>query len=167
MRSTGEVMGIDKDLGMAFAKSQIAAQPGLPTSGNVFISVKDHDKEVAAAIAQKFHDLGFNLYSTSGTANFLSERGIPVTKTYKLSEGARPNVVDMVKNGSMDLIINTPSGMAPRLDENRIREEALLRKVPIITTIMGAHAAIQGIKALKGSELKVMSLQEYNALLKK
>ena len=167
MRSTGEVMGIDKDLGMAFAKSQIAAQPGLPTSGNVFLSVKDHDKEAAVSIAKKFHDLGFTLYSTSGTAALLTERGIPVTKTYKLSEGARPNVLDMVKNGQMNLIINTPSGMAPRLDENRIREEALLRKVPIITTIMGAYAAIEGIKALKGSELKVVSLQEYNAMLKK
>lgn len=167
MRSTGEVMGIDKDLGMAFAKSQIAAQPGLPTSGNVFLSVKDHDKEAAAELAKAFHDMGFNIFSTAGTANFLSERGIPVTKTYKLSEGARPNVVDMVKNGQIQLIINTPSGMAPRLDENRIREEALLRKVCIITTIMGGYAAIQGIKALRSSDLTVQSIQELNSTLKR
>lgn len=167
MRSTGEVMGIDKDLGMAFAKSQIAAQPGLPTSGNVFLSVKDHDKEAAAELAKAFHDMGFKIFSTAGTATFLSERGIPVTKTYKLSEGARPNVVDMVKNGQIQLIINTPSGMAPRLDENRIREEALLRKVCIITTIMGAYAAIQGIKALRSSDLTVQSLQELNSTLKR
>ena len=167
MRSTGEVMGIDKDLGMAFAKSQIAAQPGLPTSGNVFLSVKDHDKEAAAELAKAFHDMGFKIFSTAGTATFLSERGIPVTKTYKLSEGARPNVVDMVKNGQIQLIINTPSGMAPRLDENRIREEALLRKVCIITTIMGAYAAIQGIKALRSSDLTVQSLQELNSILKR
>ena len=167
MRSTGEVMGLDKDLGMAFAKSQIAAQPGLPTSGNVFISVKDHDKEAAAEIAKSFSDLGFKLFSTAGTASFLQSRGIHVTKTYKLSEGARPNVVDMVKNGQIQLIINTPSGMSPRLDENRIREEALLRRVCIITTIMGAYAAIQGIKALKGNDITVESLQSHNASIKR
>ena len=161
MRSTGEVMGLADDLGMAFAKSQMAAQPGLPDSGNVFISVKDHDKEAAAEIARKFHELGFKLFSTSGTAQFLRDKGIPVTKTYKLSEGARPNVVDRVKNGEMQIIINTPSGMNPRLDENRIREEALLGRVCMITTIMGAYAAIKGIEALKSSQLKVKSLQEY------
>ncbi len=167
MRSTGEVMGIDRDLGMAFAKSQIAAQPGLPTSGNVFLSVKDHDKEAAAEIAKAFHDMGFSLYSTAGTAGFLSSRGIPVTKTYKLSEGARPNVVDMVKNGQIQLIINTPSGMSPRMDENRIREEALLRKVCMITTIMGAYAAIQGIRALRSNELTVESIQSHNASIRR
>ncbi len=160
MRSTGEVMGLDKDLGMAFAKSQMAAQPGLPTSGNVFISVKDHDKQAAAEMAKAFSDLGFKIFSTAGTANLLREKGIEVTKTYKLSEGARPNVVDMIKNGQMQIIINTPSGMTPRLDENRIREEALLRRVCMITTIMGAYAAIEGIKALKTREVEVMSLQE-------
>jgi len=166
MRSTGEVMGIDKDLGMAFAKSQMAAQPGLPTSGNVFLSVKDHDKEAAAEMAKALFDLGFSIFSTAGTASVLREKGIPVTKTYKLSEGARPNVVDMIKNGQMQIIINTPSGMTPRLDENLIREEALLRRVCMITTIMGAYAAIQGIKALKSTSLEVKSLQEYLADLK-
>ena len=160
MRSTGEVMGLDKDLGMAFAKSQMAAQPGLPTSGNVFISVKDHDKEAAVEMARAFLELGFKIFSTAGTANLLREKGIEVTKTYKLSEGARPNVVDMIKNGQMQIIINTPSGMTPRLDENRIREEALLRRVCMITTIMGAYAAIEGIKALKTRSLEVLPLQE-------
>ena len=161
MRSTGEVMGLADDLGMAFAKSQMAAQPGLPTSGNVFISVKNHDKEAAAEIAMRFREFGFNIFSTSGTAEFFRKKGIPVTKTYKLSEGARPNVVDMIKNGQMQIIINTPSGMNPRLDENRIREEALLGRVCIITTIMGAYAALKGIEALKTKPLKVKSLQEY------
>lgn len=161
MRSTGEVMGLADDLGMAFAKSQMAAQPGLPTSGNVFMSVKDHDKEAAAEIAKCFHELGYKIFSTAGTATFLMERGIPVTKTYKLSEGARPNVVDMVKNHQMQIIINTPSGMMPRLDENKIRQEALLGRVCMITTIMGAYAAIQGIKALKSKPLEVKSLQAY------
>ena len=167
MRSTGEVMGLDTSLGMAFAKSQMAAQPGLPTSGNVFISVKDHDKEAGAAIAKSFHEIGFKIFSTAGTAAFLSARGIPVTKTFKLSEGARPNVVDMVKNGQMQIIINTPSGMNPRLDENKIREAALLGRVCMITTIMGAYAAIQGIKALKEQPLKVKSLQEYGEIMRK
>ncbi len=161
MRSTGEVMGLADDLGMAFAKSQMAAQPGLPTSGNIFLSVKDHDKEAAAEIARKFVKFGFNIYSTSGTANFLKEKGIPVTKTYKLSEGARPNVVDMVKNGELQIIINTPSGMNPRIDENKIRQEALLSRVCMITTIMGAYAALRGIEALKTKPIIVKSLQEY------
>ena len=161
MRSTGEVMGIADDLGMAFAKSQMAAQPGLPTSGNIFLSVKDHDKEAGAEIARKFAKFGFKIYSTSGTAAFLKEKGIPVIKTYKLSEGARPNVVDMIKNGQIQIIINTPSGMNPRLDENKIREEALLGKVCMITTIMGAYAALRGIEALKNNPLEVKSLQEY------
>lgn len=166
MRSTGEVMGLDTSLGMAFAKSQMAAQPGLPTSGNVFISVKDHDKEAGASIAKSFHELGFKIFSTAGTAAFLASKGIPVTKTFKLSEGARPNVVDMIKNGQMQIIVNTPSGMNPRLDENRIREEALLGRVCMITTIMGAYAAIQGIKALKTQPLNVKSLQEYGDIMR-
>lgn len=166
MRSTGEVMGLDTSLGMAFAKSQMAAQPGLPTSGNVFISVKDHDKEAGASIAKSFHELGFKIFSTAGTAAFLASKGIPVTKTFKLSEGARPNVVDMIKNGQMQIIVNTPSGMNPRLDENRIREEALLGRVCMITTIMGAYAAIQGIKALKAHPLNVKSLQEYGDIMR-
>ena len=161
MRSTGEVMGLSDDLGMAFAKSQMAAQPGLPTSGNVFISLKDHDKEAGAEIASKFNQLGFKLFCTSGTAKFLSDRGIPVTRLYKISEGARPNVVDLLKNGQMQILINTPSGMNPRLDENKMREEALLDRVCIITTIMGAYAALKGIEALKNRPLEVKPLQEY------
>ena len=165
MRSTGEVMGLDKDLGTAFAKSQIAAQPGLPTSGNVFLSVKDHDKEMAVELAKSLDKLGFKIFSTAGTARLLKENGIPVTTTYKLNEGARPNVVDMIKNDEMSLIINTPSGMYPRLDENLIRQEALMKKVCMITTIMGAYAAIKGIEAMRNKELSVQSLQEYMTML--
>ena len=167
MRSTGEVMGLDTDLGTAFAKSQIAAQPGLPTSGNVFLSVKDHDKAMAVEIAKSLDRLGFKIFSTAGTAKILRDNGIPVTQTYKLNEGARPNVVDMIKNGEIALIINTPSGMYPRLDENHIRQEALLKKVCMITTIMGAYAAIKGIEAIGKRDLNVKSLQEYMAMLNK
>ena len=163
MRSTGEVMGLDDNLGMAFAKSQMAANSSLPTSGNVFISLKDHDKEAGAEIAAKFVKLGFKLFSTAGTAAFLSARSIPVTKTFKLSEGARPNVVDMLKNKQIQIVINTPSGMNPRLDENKIRESALLSGTCMITTIMGAYAALKGIEALKKEEIKVKSLQEFKA----
>ncbi len=165
MRSTGEVMGLDKDLGTAFAKSQIAAQPALPQSGNVFLSVKDHDKLRAVEIAKSLVELGFKIYSTEGTAKVLRENSIPVVRTYKLAECARPNVVDMIKNGEMSLIINTPSGMTPRLDENKIRQEALLKKVCMITTIMGANAAIKGIKAVRSRDLDVKSLQEYMTIL--
>lgn len=167
MRSTGEVMGLDKDLGTAFAKSQIAAQPGLPSSGNVFLSVKDHDKEMAVEIAKSLDKLGFKIFSTAGTAKLLADNGIPVTRTYKLNEGARPNVIDMIKNDEMSLIINTPSGMYPLLDENLIRQEALLKKVCIITTMMGAYAAIKGIEAMRSKDLSVKSLQEYMEQLKK
>ncbi|MBQ6534187.1 MAG: ATP-grasp domain-containing protein, partial [Opitutales bacterium] len=163
MRSTGEVMGLADDLGMAFAKSQIAAQPGLPTSGNVFISVKDHDKEPAAEIAAKFIKLGFKIFSTSGTAEFLRSRGVQVQQLHKLSDGARPNVVDMMKNGEIQMIINTPSGMNPRIDENKMRSQALMSRVCMITTIMGAYAALRGIEALDTEPVPVKSLQQYKA----
>ena len=161
MRSTGEVMSLGPDLLTAFAKSQDAAQPSLPKSGNAFLSVKDHDKPMALEIAKKLVALGFKLFSTSGTAKLLSENGIPVTRTYKLNEGARPNVIDMIKNDEMDLIINTPSGMTPRLDENKIRQEALLKKVCTMTTMMAANVAVKGIEAMREKEMSVQSLQDY------
>lgn len=161
MRSTGEVMGLGPDLLTAFAKSQDAAQPSLPKSGNAFLSVKDHDKPMALEIAKRLVALGFRLFSTSGTAKLLSENGIPVTRTYKLNEGARPNVIDMIKNDEMDLIINTPSGMTPRLDENKIRQEALLKKVCTMTTMMAANVAVKGIEAMREKEMSVQSLQDY------
>ena len=111
------------------------------------------------------HGLGFKIFSTEGTAKLLKANGIPVTRTYKLAECARPNVVDMIKNDEMSLIINTPSGMCPRLDENLIRQEALLKKVCMITTIMGANAAIKGIEAMRSREMGVKSLQEYMTIL--
>ncbi|WP_309382158.1 carbamoyl-phosphate synthase large subunit [Cerasicoccus frondis] len=161
MRSTGEVMGLDYDLGLAIAKSQMAAQPALPTEGNVFLSVRDRDKPRAVELARELDKLGFKIHSTSGTATVLEEAGIPVQRLFKLSEGARPNVLDMLKNGQMQLIINTPSGQTPRIDENQIREEAVLRKVCIMTTLSFAEGALNGIKALKESPLEVRSLQEF------
>ena len=160
MRSTGEVMGIDEDLGIAFAKAQAAAKPGLPVQGNVFLSVKDADKPSAVEIAQQLSNLGFNLYSTGGTARVLTEAGIKVTKVFKLSEG-RPTAVDLIKNGQVAMVINTPGGMMPRRDENLIRSAAYAHNVCIMTTMKGAQAAINGIRALKKHRVGVRPIQSY------
>jgi carbamoyl-phosphate synthase large subunit len=166
MRSTGEVMGLDPDLGIAYAKSQMAAQPPLPLSGNVFFSVKDHDKPAAVEIAKELIAIGFAIYSTAGTAKALEEAGVAVHRLHKITGGGRPNVLDMLKNGQMQMIINTPAGMMPRLDENMMRSEAVLRQVCMVSTITGARAALRGIRALRGKELTVTSLQEYGEKLK-
>jgi carbamoyl-phosphate synthase large subunit len=160
MRSTGEVMGLDEDLGIAFAKAQMAAMPALPVDGNVFLSVKDADKPRAVDIGRRLETLGFSVCSTGGTAKTLKENGVKVTPLHKLAEG-RPNVVDMVKNGQVNLIINTPSGMFPRRDENAIRSVAYAHSVCIMTTITGAYAALKGIEAMKQKRLTVRSLQSY------
>ena len=162
MKSTGEVMGIDADLGMAYAKSQMAASSQLPLEGKIFFSVKDRDKEASIPLAKEFADLGFEIYSTSGTARTFKEAGIKVNTLHKLAEG-RPNVLDMIKNGEIAMVINTPSGRVPRRDEVRIRSGALANRVPIITTMRGAEAAIRSIKSLKAAELSVVALQEYHA----
>jgi carbamoyl-phosphate synthase large subunit len=162
MKSTGEVMGIDADLGLAFAKSQMAAQPALPGSGNVFISVKDSDKERVIPLARAFVNLDFGIISTSGTAAALAAAGIPVTKVFKMREG-RPNVLDRVKNGDINFIINTPSGKIPREDEVTIRNASLARRIPIMTTMRAAEASANGIRSLQRSGVTVKSLQEYHA----
>jgi carbamoyl-phosphate synthase large subunit len=164
MKSTGEVMGIDPDLGTAFAKSQMAAGGALPLEGNVFISVKDRDKPDAVAIAKDFVDLGLKIFSTSGTAKVLDEAGVPVTKLFKLGEG-RPNVLDMIKNGEMQLIVNTPAGKAPRADEKRIRSAAVTHRVPIHTTLRSAQASVQAIRSLQQNGYEVQALQDYHESL--
>jgi carbamoyl-phosphate synthase large subunit len=160
MRSTGEVMGLDDDLGLAFAKAQAAAKPGLPSSGNVFLSVKDGDKRPAVEIARALAELGFSLYSTSGTAKFLAENGVEVKRLAKISEG-RPHAVDMIKNGQIAMVINTPGGMIPRRDENAIRSAAYAHNVFLMTTITGARAAIDGIRALRTKPMGVRPIQKY------
>ena len=166
MRSTGEVMGLDHDLGTALAKAQMAAQPPLPLEGNVFLSVKESDKPRAINIGRELVKLGYKIFSTAGTAQVLEENEVPVERLFKLSEGARPNVLDMLKNDEVQLIINTPSGQTPRTDENVIRSEAVMRRVCIMTTITGAEAALEGIKALKDRPVEVRSIQAYAAELK-
>ncbi len=160
MRSTGEVMGLDEDLGVAFAKAQAAAKPGLPTSGNIFLSVKDADKPRAVGLARELAALGFTIYSTGGTAKALAEAGIAVRKIAKLQEG-RPTAIDLIKNGQIQLVINTPAGMIPRRDENAIRAAALARNVCIMTTLTGAAAAVQGIRALREKHVGVRPIQSY------
>jgi carbamoyl-phosphate synthase large subunit len=160
MRSTGEVMGLDDDLGVAFAKAQAAAKPGLPVKGNVFLSVKDADKPRAVEIARALEKLGFTLYSTSGTAKMLADAGIAVKKLAKIQEG-RPNATDLIKNGQIQMVINTPGGMVPRRDENAIRSAAYAHNVCIMTTITGAEAAVNGIRALREKHVGVKPIQKY------
>jgi carbamoyl-phosphate synthase large subunit len=161
MRSTGEVMGLDADLGIAYAKSQMAANAPLPLAGRVFISVSDADKPDVAAVAKKFVDLGFEIISTSGTAKVLENAGLKVRRIFKLAEG-RPNTLDLLKNREIQLVINTPTGQAPRADEVKIRTTAVYTGTSIMTTLSGARAAALGIAALKKSGYGVKTLQEYH-----
>jgi carbamoyl-phosphate synthase large subunit len=161
MRSTGEVMGLDADLGIAYAKSQMAAGAPLPMSGRVFISVSDAHKKEVAAVARQFADLGFNIIATSGTASVLEAAGLKVERIAKLAEG-RPNAVDLLKNREIQLVINTPAGQTPRADEVKIRTTAVYTGTPIMTTLSGAKAAALGIAALKKSGYEVKTLQEYH-----
>jgi carbamoyl-phosphate synthase large subunit len=161
MRSTGEVMGLDADRGIAYAKSQMAAGSPLPLSGKVFISVSDAHKKDVAPVARQFAELGFELVATSGTAAVLEKSGLKVQRILKLLEG-RPNVIDLLKNKEIQLVINTPSGAAPREDEVKIRTTAIYTGTPIMTTLSGAKAAARGIAALKKSGYSVKTLQEYH-----
>ena len=161
MRSTGEVMGLDADLGVAYAKSQMAANSPLPLSGKVFISVSDMHKKEVAAVGKQFADLGFELVATSGTATVLENAGLKVQRTKKLLEG-RPNVIDLLKNKEIQFVINTPSGAAPREDEIKIRTTAVYTGTPIATTLSGAKAAALGIAALRKSGYAVKTVQEYH-----
>ena len=160
MKSTGEVMGIDADLGTAYAKSQMASGGSLPLEGRVFISVSDAHKAEVTDLAKRFAELGFKLISTTGTAAVLTEAGLEVESVPKLAEG-RPNTLDLLKNNEIQLVINTPSGQAPRADEIKIRTTAIYTNTPIMTTIGSAKAAAEGIAALKENGYGVKSLQEF------
>jgi carbamoyl-phosphate synthase large subunit len=161
MKSTGEVMGIDADLGIAYAKAQMAAQPPLPVDGNIFISVKDSQKEDAAELGRDFAALGFKIYATAGTAAAIAELGTKVTKLFKLSEG-RPNVLDMIKNDEISFIINTPAGKTPREDEVKIRSAAVAQRIPIMTTMRAAKASVRGIRSLREHGFDVKCIQEFH-----
>ncbi len=162
MRSTGEVMGIDRDFARAFYKSQDAVLDHIPQGGTVFISVKHTDKEKVIDIARQFHELGFQIVATRGTASALEASGIPARPVLKVSEG-RPNISDAIRNNEIQLIVNTPSGKGPLLDEAKIRSLAVSYSIPCITTLSAARAAIQGAQAIKqGKPLEVKALQDYH-----
>ncbi len=161
MKSTGEVMGIDSDFGAAFAKSQSAASSTLPLSGTVFISVKDKDKPLSVEIARRLVDAGFQIEATRGTADYLVERGIPVTIVNKVKEG-RPHIVDHIKNGDIALVVNTVGDIKSKNDSYSVRRTALIKGIPYYTTMAGARAAVSGIEALKKRTMAIRSLQEYH-----
>jgi carbamoyl-phosphate synthase large subunit len=162
MKSTGEVMGIGETFGLAFAKAQIAAGHGLPTRGGAFLSVNDFDKARAIPIARRLREIGFKLLATRGTAQALRQAGLAVQTVFKVHEG-RPDVIDHLLNGDIQMIINTPLGKASRFDEHAIGRNAINRNIPCLTTLSAAAAAVEGIKALQEHRLGVKSLQEYHA----
>jgi carbamoyl-phosphate synthase large subunit len=162
MRSTGEVMGIDVDSGMALAKAMVAAGHALPTTGTVFVSVANRDKRSIVFPAKRLADLGFRILATRGTAGVLQRAGIPVALVAKVSEDA-DNVAGLIRAGVVDLVINTPFGRAPRTDGSLIRTAAAAAGVPCITTLPGAFAALRGIEALRGEPTTPMSIQEHHA----
>ena len=163
MKSTGEVMGIDQDMGMAYAKAQISAFNPLPTKGNVFFSVNDRDKDGAVPIARELAELGFSIFATGGTYRRFKAEGIQVERLYKLAEKKRPNVMDMMKNGEIQFIINTPSGHEAREDEITIRSGAVANTISHCTNLSAAEASILAIRSLQDNELTVTTLQEYHA----
>jgi len=166
MKSTGEVMGIDREFGIAFAKAQEAAGNTLPLEGTVFISVKDEDKPMGVPIARKLEQMGFQIMATEGTALYLSKHGVKAKRVYKVQEG-RPHVVDHMISGDIQMVINTPLGGTAQKDSYHIRRTALTNGIPYFTTMRGGMAAVEGIEALKKGRLDVVSLQEYHAAVRK
>jgi carbamoyl-phosphate synthase large subunit len=163
MRSTGEVMGIADSFGMAFAKAQISVDGALPLSGSVFVTVNDHDKANVVPIARRFHGLGFKVFATDGTARYLRARGVPAMRVLKVHEG-RPNAIDLLVSGQIQLLINTPLGKLSQQDDYAIRRAALQHRVPYTTTLSGASAACDAIIALKSRAGEVRPLQEWHAM---
>ncbi|MDD5712678.1 MAG: ATP-grasp domain-containing protein, partial [Smithellaceae bacterium] len=161
MKSTGEVMGIDHSFGLAFAKSQMAVGFKIPLSGKVFISVHDLHKERIVPIAHSFREMGFDIVATRGTAEYLKGHGVPAEMIYKVSEG-RPHILDAIKNGEIQLVINTSVGRRSTLDAYHLRRGALVYNILYTTTLSGARALVEAIAALKKEEWGVAPLQEYH-----
>jgi carbamoyl-phosphate synthase large subunit len=161
MKSTGEVMGLDRDFGHAFAKSQLGSSSNLPLSGTVFVSVKDRDKTLMVEPCKRLAGMGFRLIATRGTAAFLREAGLAITIVNKVLEG-RPHIVDAMKSGTVQLVFNTTEGAQAIADSFDLRETALLGNIPYYTTVAGARAAVEGIAALSSGSLEVAPLQSYS-----
>jgi carbamoyl-phosphate synthase large subunit len=160
MKSTGEVMGLDRDYSVAFAKSQLGGGARLPKQGTVFVSVRDSDKPRILQSMTILQGLGFKVIATSGTQRYLAEHGVEAATINKVAEG-RPHIVDAIKNGGVQLVFNTTEGATALADSRPLRRAALLHKVPYYTTLSGAVAAAQGIKAYLGGDLEVRALQSY------
>jgi carbamoyl-phosphate synthase large subunit len=160
MRSTGEVMGIADSFGMAFAKAQIGADGALPLSGAIFVTVNDSDKPTVLPIVRRFHEMGFAVYATAGTARYLGQRGVPAKLVAKVHEG-RPNAIDLVSSGTVQLLINTPLGKLTQRDDYLMRRTALQHRMPYSTTMSAASAACDAILALRSREGQVCALQEW------
>jgi carbamoyl-phosphate synthase large subunit len=163
MKSTGEVMGLDRDFGHAFAKSQIGGGTTVPTDGRVFISVRDRDKPAMVEMAQQLIGMGFEIVATSGTAEHLEKAGIAVVTVNKVLEG-RPHIVDEMQNGDIQLVFNTTEGASSIADSYSLRRNALTQKIPYYTTVAGARAAIASIEAVQSGGLEVAPLQSYFSL---
>ena len=161
MRSTGEVMGADRSLAMALAKAQMSSNYDLPVEGNVFLSVRDSDKAAVVEVARGLVSMGFTVFTTGGTHSLLQDHSVETTLMPKISEGARPNILDKISNGEIDLLVNTPTRKGADTDEGRIRAAAVRHGVTLITTLAGARAAVQGISALRSGNWGVTALQDY------
>lgn len=161
MKSTGEVMGIDWEPSLAYAKAQFAAGMQLPLSGRVFISVKDEDKPQVVEIAKVLENLGFEIIATEGTAKYLEDFGLKVKVIPKISEGRRPNILDLIKNKEIDLMINTAKGKVSKLDAYLIRRYVMELDIPYATTISGAQAMVCSIRRLREKSLSYSALQDY------
>jgi carbamoyl-phosphate synthase large subunit len=160
MRSTGEVMGIADSLGMAYAKAQSGAGSPLPLEGSVFVTVNDSDKPTVTPIVRRFHEMGYDIVATDGTARYLRSRGIPTKRVFKVYEG-RPNISDLIVSGQVQLLINTPLGKLTQKDDYFIRRTALQRGVPYATTMSAASAACDAVLALRSRRGAVRCLQEW------
>jgi len=163
MRSTGEVMGIADSFGMAFAKAQVSADGALPLEGTVFVTVNDHDKQTVVPIVRRFHELGFKVVATEGTGRYLRSRGIPAGRVLKVHEG-RPNAIDMILSGDVQLLVNTPLGKLTQQDDYLMRRAALQHRTPYTTTLSAASAACDAVIAMRSRARTVCSLQEWHAL---
>ena len=160
MRSTGEVIGLDSSFGVAFAKSQLGSGTIVPKKGTVFVSVRDSDKERIVPTMRMLSDLGFEIMATVGTLRYLEDHGVKGKMINKVLEG-RPHIVDAIKNGGVQLVFNTTEGKQALADSRSLRRTALLHKVPYYTTLSGAIAAAEGIKAYMAGDLEVKALQDY------
>jgi carbamoyl-phosphate synthase large subunit len=165
MRSTGEVMGIADSFGMAFAKAQVGAEGALPLEGTIFVTVNDRDKPTVLPIVRRFHEMGFKILATEGTARYLQARGVPATRIYKVYEG-RPHVGDLIVSGDVHLLINTPLGKLTQRDDYYIRAAALQHRVPYTTTMSAASAACDAVLALRSRKGEARSLQEWHGTAK-